>query len=404
MATATAEVNDRIAQISLKERDRRYKAVRQAMAAEGLEALILPANHSRWDQSMADSRYLTCIGSFGTEVLTVFPLQGEVTAYLFNRSAWWKGQQDWIKDARDGRNNWAKNITERLKELKIKNGKVGLAGLGGITRVPDGLFSYNTVVQIQKAFPNVEFVETSIVQDIRAVKSPEEIGLLRHSMEIIEKMIAVLIDNSRPNVEEKHLFASMIRVMLDNDAELPSLLIFGTGPNRAGGSFVPTNRLVRTGDMVVGEIEARYAGYSGQAVHPIIIGGRSVQPTYTDLLKVSHECFERVAEKMKPGVTMGTLMDTYERTVKRASKGKAEWSHPLMHGRGLGDEVPALLGDADVKRFRNVPLKAGMSFIVKPRAIATRGGLSAQIGDTVVVTNKGGERLGKREMKLEVIH
>ena len=76
---------DLIPQISLAERDRRYKLVREKMAAEGLDILLLPANTSRWEQTMADSRYLTGIGGFATEVLTIFPAEGPVTAYVFNR-------------------------------------------------------------------------------------------------------------------------------------------------------------------------------------------------------------------------------------------------------------------------------------------------------------------------------
>ena len=67
---------DLIPQISLAERDRRYKLVREKMAAEGLDILLLPANTSRWEQTMADSRYLTGIGGFATEVLTIFPAEG----------------------------------------------------------------------------------------------------------------------------------------------------------------------------------------------------------------------------------------------------------------------------------------------------------------------------------------
>jgi hypothetical protein len=59
--------------LSLAERDRRYKNVRERMAQEGLDVLLLPANHSRWEQMMADSRYLSGIGGFATEVFTVFP-------------------------------------------------------------------------------------------------------------------------------------------------------------------------------------------------------------------------------------------------------------------------------------------------------------------------------------------
>ena len=41
-----------------------------------------------------------------------------------------------------------------------------------------------------------------------------------------------------------------------------------------------------------------------------------------------------------------------------------------------------------------------MTFVLKPRARNLRAGRTGQTGDTVVVTAKGGKRLGRRDMGL----
>ena len=79
-----------VPRLSLAERDRRHRLVREAMDRAGLDVLILPANVSRWEQMMADSRYITTIGGFGTETLTIVPRDGAVTAYVFNRAPFWR--------------------------------------------------------------------------------------------------------------------------------------------------------------------------------------------------------------------------------------------------------------------------------------------------------------------------
>ncbi len=386
--------------ISLKERDRRYRLVRKAMAAQGFDVLLLPANHSRWEQMMADSRYLTSIGGFGTEVLTVFPISGEVTGYVFNRSSWWLGVQDWITDLRDGRNYWADNAIERLRELKFRKGKIGIVGLSGLIRAPDGLIPYTTVMRIKQAFPEAEIVNaTNLVQGVRSVKSAEELALMRRSMSIIERMIDTMKATSRIGVTEKHVYAAMVNTLLENQGEMPSMFIFGVGPDLGHGSFVPTEHVIRKGELVINEIEARYAGFSAQGVNPLVLG--KPRKSYADLIEISRLCFDRIAEKMRPGTSLGALMDVYTRTVEREGKGKLGWGHPMMHARGLGDESPALLGNDDLERFRRVELKAGMTFILKPAV--RRAKLSARIGDTVVVTRNGGERLGKRPLELGII-
>src|SRR6202034_4438766 len=105
--------------------DRRHAAMQQRLAADGLDALILPASANRWEQSMADSRYVTGIGGFGTETLTVVARGQAPTAYLFNRAGWWKSHPNrWLDDVRDGRNRWTRNIIERLEEIKFSRGRV----------------------------------------------------------------------------------------------------------------------------------------------------------------------------------------------------------------------------------------------------------------------------------------
>ena len=63
------------------------------MAKRGIDVLLAPANTGRWEQLQGDSRYLTTIGGFATEVFTVFPREGDVTAFIFNRAAWWQKAQ-----------------------------------------------------------------------------------------------------------------------------------------------------------------------------------------------------------------------------------------------------------------------------------------------------------------------
>lgn len=392
-----------IARIPLSERDRRYRLVRRRMAKDGIDVLILPANHTRWDQMMADSRYLTTIGGFGTETLTVFPAEGDVTAGVFNRAGWWKRAQGWVTDVRDCRNAWGSLIVERLNELRFPaRGRIGIVGLSRLLRAPDGLIPYSTVKQVRQAFPEAHIVDaTDLMTEARAVKSAAEITLMRRSVEIIEAMIDAMANRARPGVTEKQLYATMVSTMLENDGELPSLLIFGSGPGIASGQFVPTNRVLQQGDIIVGETEAHFCGYSGQAVQPVSLGK---QPDgYMALMNVAMACFEGLRERMQPGTTMGELMDAYERIIEREGKGKLEFSHPTMHARGLGDERPAQFGKQGLETFRQIPLEAGMTFVVKPRAISGRIGRTAQIGDTVVVAKGGGKRLGKRTLGLRVV-
>ena len=390
-----------IPQLSIQERDRRYRKVREEMARSNIDCLLLPANTGRWEQLQADSRYLSSIGGFATEVFTVFPLEGEVTAYIFNRAAWWKQAQNWVQDVRDGRNRWGENAIERIKELGLGQGTIGIAGLAGLFRAPEGIIPYSSVKAIQDTFPRAKLINaTEMMQEIRAVKSAEEVSLLERSAGIIEKVIETMVQTARPGVSEKELYGAMVHAMLSNGGELPTLFFLSAGPDISNSSFVPTDYVIQNGDRIINEIEAKYAGYAAQAVSPVVIG--KANQDYEEMIKISRDCFEAILDEMKPGVTFGSLFDTYRESVEQRGKGKYLWNHPMMHARGLGDDGPALLGNKDVERFSKMKLESGMVFILKPQVRTAQGKGRASIGDTVVVTEDGARRLGKRELKLIV--
>ena len=179
-----------IPQLSIEERDRRYKIVRAEMAKRSIDVLLLPANTGRWEQLQGDSRYLTSIGGFATEVFTVFPREGDVTAYIFNRAGWWKQAQKWVSDVRDGRNRWGQNAIERISELGLQKGTIGISGLAGLFRAPEGIIPYSSVKAIQDAFPSAKIVNaTEMMQEIRAVKSAEEVSLLDVPRRSLKKLL-----------------------------------------------------------------------------------------------------------------------------------------------------------------------------------------------------------------------
>jgi Xaa-Pro aminopeptidase len=379
--------------LSLAERDRRYRLVAERMAAAGIDVLIAPASTARWEQTMADSRYLTGIGGFGTETLTIFAPPHGATAYVFNRSAYWKKEQDWVADVRDGRNRWAANVTERLSELAFRNGTIGIAGLAGSTRSPDGTIPHRTVEAIAKSFPAARIVDaTDLMNRVRAVKSAEEIAVLEHATAIAEAM-AARAAGLKPGDTERTIYAAMVETLLIEGGELPAMLLLGTGPELGHGSFVSGLRKLAAGDLVVGEIEGRYLGYSGQIVRPAVLGRAA--PQFRSLHDAALGAFGDVLATLKDGASLKGVVRDFTRSVARRG---SQPLFPLMHARGLGDEVPVVLSAEELESQDDVELKSGMAFVLKPRVGRDR--LTVQVGDMVVVEPGGGRRLGRAPLEL----
>ena len=72
---------------SLKERDRRWKALRERMREAGLDVIVCPNNTGHSTDFQANSRYLSHVGGGGdADIAMVFPLEGDVTAIATSAS------------------------------------------------------------------------------------------------------------------------------------------------------------------------------------------------------------------------------------------------------------------------------------------------------------------------------
>ena len=392
---------------STAERDRRWKAVRALMTAQNLDVIVTPQNSGHSADYQANTRYLTHCGGGEPDLAAVFPLEGEVTAIATSAAPRWPTVQDWVTDVREARRNYGRAIVERLKELNLERGRIGITGLGEVegTRTPEGTIFYGTWRQIREAFPHAELIDvTAILDEVRYVKSQEEIDALAKSAEINELAIQGEIEAAKVGVKDWEVWAAMHYAMTRNGSELPVHCFWVSGKNPKRTLTRPSMRLLERGDVIINEIEASWIGYRAQAVQPVFV--EVIHLVQAELIKVQREIFNRVMENLKPGVTVGELAQLSRRTAESAAPktGPAAGARGdlTMHGRGAGDDGPIITPHAKSPKQLAVAMRENMVFICKPSAISADGEYTCQWGDTVVVTKSGGRRLGKRPHDLVV--
>jgi Xaa-Pro dipeptidase len=380
---------------SESERARRWGIVRDLMRRANLDALICLPNQGHWDQFGADARYLTQIGGFQTEVAVVLPLESDVTAIVRgeNEIEWWGLAQEWVKDIRPSRRSYGEPVIQRLKEIRAE--RVGVVGIEGLVRAPEGTIPWGIYEKIRTALPQVRFQNaTDLMQEARSVKSTEETAFVEKAAGIIELAIEALVKEARPGVPESYLVGEMLKEITKQGGEPITMLLFGAGgPEVPWAQRVVTSRPLKTGDLINTEVEAKYAGYIAQALQPISLGARPKE--LEKIFDTTKVIFEKMLKLLKPGSTFGEVVAFYQDEVKSAGY---EPDGALMHGRGLGEDAPMLWG-----AVRNFPesqasLKEGHVFIFKPAA--RKGAMRDFIraGDTVVIERSGARRLGKREL------
>jgi Xaa-Pro aminopeptidase len=376
---------------SRAERDRRWQRVRVLMEQDGLDAIVAAPHTGHHDHFSAYTRYLAGIGGFSFEVGVVFPREGEVTAITVPDVAppKWQAQQDWIADIRTSGRAFGDGLIARLKELRLVKPRIGLAGLSGVPRFADGIVPHLFYTKLAAAFPEATIVDcTDLLDRARYVKSEEEIAFLRRSVALAEAAIEALRRTARPGTTEAAAYAAALAAMIEGGSEIPAMIMWSAGPpERLVSAGPPTLRRFEPGDFLRVEIEGRCGGYCGQVTQMMVLG-KLPQP-YGDMWRLQQEAVQLCCTEMRPGVTLGELA----RRTEALAQGTPYRIRFLMHGRGLGDDAPMYVFSAsdEVKRW---PIEANASFIAKP-VVSRDGAADVVWGDSVVVTAKGAERLGK---------
>ncbi|MGC4028105.1 MAG: M24 family metallopeptidase [Steroidobacteraceae bacterium] len=399
---------------SISERDRRWSAVRALMERDGLDAIIAPPNPGNSTDWQADARYLShCGGGADTSIGVVFPLVGEVTVVAASARERWGGLvQDWVQDVRSINRQFGAAMGDRLVELGLDGRRIGICGLVGGTRTPEGTIIHGTYEALARAVPQAQFVDCSdLLQEVREVKSPEEIAVLQRSVDLIESALDALLVAAQPGVPDYVVWAETMHAMFRRGSELSVHFNWISGRNPGRTLTRPTARPLQAGDLILGEIESSVIGYRAQRL-PVVAVNRC-EEIFHQLSAAHNDMYSELLERFRPGVTVQELIDhTVSITARNAPRTgplAGMRASLILHGRGLGDDTPLVLTHLDGKPFYQATSRSlgktmpeGGVYICKPAVATSDGKWQFAWGDTVRVTKAGAVRMGRTPHGLQV--
>ncbi|MGH7089699.1 MAG: aminopeptidase P family N-terminal domain-containing protein, partial [Stellaceae bacterium] len=217
---------------SLAERDRRWAAVRRRMTEQRLDCLVLTGWPVMYDFNVANARYLCPVGGNSTHNILVFPIDREPTCFVFSAVGlqYWFAVQDWVKDVRPRTGPWGDTVVTRLKELGLARGTIGLDGLAGPLD-PDGWLPHSMYERMRSGLPEANLVAIDdLMEMVRAVKSAEEIAVLRKAAALGDAMLARCRATARAGTKECEVYAGMREAMLAGGGEEPTLFLWASDP------------------------------------------------------------------------------------------------------------------------------------------------------------------------------
>jgi Xaa-Pro aminopeptidase len=257
---------------------------------------------------------------------------------------------------------------------------------------------------LKKRCPKAEIRDLSpILDELRSVKSPREIDLLRRAGQLSALALMEAMRSSEPGVYEYQLDAAARYVFLINGARLEGYRsITAAGVKNISDSHYYFNSCqLKDGDLVLMDYAPDFGYYVSDIGRMWPVNGK-FQPWQRQICQFILDYHKEIIKRIRPGLTTQEIMaqarQVLEPKLDPNNFLKPEYARAARQlvERGGGVFSHAVgMSVHDIGRYQREPLKVGQVFAVDPQLRVPEENLYMRIEDTVVVTEDGVEVLTK---------
>ncbi|HVP55733.1 MAG TPA: Xaa-Pro peptidase family protein [Candidatus Eisenbacteria bacterium] len=371
---------------------RKIRQVQAKMAERNLNALVLLNAHN--------VVYTTGYFHLPTErpLAVLIPASGEPALFVpgleSDQVKLW-----WIKDVEvyfdyPGPVNRVQWIFERINARGLGGGTIGIEEC-----------TPSRLAHIQAGAPKAKLMEAGdIVEQMRWVKDPGEIGVMRRATYFADYTVAAgraYIEANGSVTENQILKASADAVADKMGKELTSVVGVGIDPPFGGlvpfgkrSAFphaVPSSDKLKKGDALILSLGAMVGGYNVECERSFSVGPPSDHAKKLfDAMLAAHDM---AAANMKEGMVAEEVDAMSLDQIRKA--GFAQFlKHRTGHGIGLEGHEPPWIAEGD-----KTVLKVGMTFSCEPGVYDPNWG-GFRHSDTVIVGETRGEIINKYPTRL----
>lgn len=356
--------NERIlTRISDAELQRRWTAVRNAMRQQGVDALVMQNTSDwiggtvRWFTDLpATNGYPRTIIFYADEPMTVIEMgpMGKRTAFdndPLNRGV---GEQLCTPSFVSIVYTQGYDADLAVQALKRRNPKtIGFLGKGGL---PHAL-----VAALEQGLSGTKFVDaTDMVDRIKAIKSPEELDLIRRCAEMQDEIFAAVLKVIKPGLRDIDVTAAAQAAALCLGSE-QGIFLGGSSPVGVRSSFVPRfmqGRTLSQGDHLSLLIEVNGPGGMYTEIARTIVLGRASNEL-KDGFEAVRQAQDYTLSLMRPGASPREIHAAHDAFMTQ--RGLPPELRLYAHGQGY-DMVERPL----IRSDETMPIAANMNFAVHP--------------------------------------
>lgn len=373
----------------------RHQRVRQAMAAQNIDLLLVIAP--------ANIQYLvgTRTKSYQEFQCLLFPLDPERPKVILTRLAEVPEYTDLsLADAVHG---WGgREPEDAIEALGHVLGHHGYAPARVGLEIPYYYLSVQDHAKLRRLFEDIEIVDaTSLIEHLKLVKSPKEIEYIRKAVEIAHNAMQVAQDAMQLGARECEIAGEVYRSLLAQGGDLPaSPLNLVSGDRSCFGHGAPSERKLQHGDDINIEFGGAYRRYCSTIGRQFVMGEPG--PRIRELYNVAREATDACIELMKPGTPAVEPHRAAKRVIAEAG---LDVYRLHTTGYGIAPGYPPSWGES-IHLFEDSPftLEAGMMLSVEPPIYIHKERRGVRIIDNVLITDEGPELLSVFNRDLIIIN
>ena len=265
---------------------------------------------------------------------------------------------------------------------------------------------YRFVEETKKRYPLHQYLRAAtILKELRAVKTPEEVEVIQHAIDITANAFMRVMKFLRPGVFEYEVEAEIQHSFLSQRATGPAYgSILASGENACTLHYISNNAECRDGDLMLMDFGADYGGYNADLTRTIPVNGK-FSKRQKQVYNACLHLHQFAKSLLKPGITInayhilvGKEADIVFQKIGLLSKSDVKNSSPenpaywkyLYHGisHHLGIDVHDL-------GSRTEPLRAGMVLTIEPGIYIQEEKMGVRIENNVWLTKTGNKDLMK---------
>ena len=263
-----------------------------------------------------------------------------------------------------------------------------LGELGSPSRIALGQRAWaETVVELLAVVPDARLSEgSSLVNELRRVKSEAELALMAHACLLARETMAAVEPHVVPGTSMTDLVEAVEHELRARGSRCPSFPthIFTWGERRLDSDGPDALEPLREGEVVLFDFGAVWQGYCSDFGRTVPCGEPPAE--YDEVIRIMLEAQEAGRAAAVPGALAREVNAACRGPIEAAGLGKG-FRHRMGHGIGLDVHERPFLSVED-----ETPLEAGMTFTDEP-SITLDGRFGVRVEDVIVVSESGGKVL-----------